>query len=372
MNGKNVAVGTIVLAALAGVVLVGNRYARLGEELRAAEEARRGSDRRAAELEARLAAAAAELESARAEIARLGREAETARAGVASAKSTAAAKPSSAEPPAPPKAKGAGGMIRMMAAWQKTMNGPAMRKRMREGVRSRIDQQYDELFKEWGLEGESRKTVVDALADREMGQQELQMMLMDESVSGEDILRKQEEILGSADASLASVLTDAQRARMEAYDREQEEKRQGQAREGELAALKLDAARQEQVRAILEEERRNAPPEPPAFAGMSRGRGGARGGAPRLTAESVGQARDLFHGGTSIRSGMEDYAKQMSGLRERILSRVQPLLTPEQYETLKKQGDNEAAQLEMGIEMIRAFGDQPSPDSPDVSQKRGS
>lgn len=257
--------------------------------------------------------------------------------------------PKVTEAPKKPKKKNA--MAQMMAMSRKMMDTPAMKEQMRQGTKSQVETIYADLFKEWGLVGDARDKVAEALANRMMGQVGVYMSVFDEEVKEDEIIRQQQEAAAKASADLAGVLSGAQWARLEAYDKELPARERVQKVDQELAPLHLQPSQQEQVRAIILEEQPAAPQIEMHFGSNG---GGTSMLGEQLTPEMIRKARQEMAGDGTIEN-MSQTLKDMAASRERIFTRVQPLLTPDQFEMFKKQEEAKAQAMEMSSKMIQSM-----------------
>ena len=188
-------------------------------------------------------------------------------------------------------AKKKGGMMAMFA---KAAQDPATRKQMKQALGMQVGMMYGDLLKEWGLEGEARQAVLDLLAERMMAQGEVAMLMLDEELSPEEVVRRQDEALAKQKEALAAQMDPARQARLEAFEGEMSDRMLGQQADHRLAGVDLDPAQRERVRAVLMEEGRGVQASMQAV-----GMGGGPGGPRRMTVEEVRRSREAMGGGGS-------------------------------------------------------------------------
>ncbi len=256
----------------------------------------------------------------------------------------------SAKPAPAPKGPKKNALKAMMAMSAKAMHDPALRKQMLQGTAMQVGMMYGDLLKEWGLEGEARQAIVDLLAERLLAESECKMLLMDEELSSEEVIRRQEESMEKQQKALADKLDAGRLARLEAFDGEIPDRLLGQQVDQGLSALNLDQGQRERVRAVLMDEARGASVQ-------VRGNVGGLDAMPhpgrRMTAEDVARARQVLSGEGS---GMEDTLKALETSHQSSLERVRPLLTQEQFETFRKQQESQMQVMRMSLEMLGASG----------------
>ncbi|MBI4231000.1 MAG: hypothetical protein HY608_09225 [Planctomycetes bacterium] len=297
---------------------------------------------------ARSEAAAARQEAARLSVDIARAEAAEREARQALTEALAAATP---PPPAVASASAAqprvGGMRGMMGMAKEMWENPAMRDQMRAGVRMQVGMLYGDLLGGWALDPQSCTEVTELLTGRMLGKMELGFLVMDENVSEDEILRRQEEATARSQEGMAARLSSMQIAQVDAYEREIPRHMAARAVDQEIAGLGLDPAQRETVRAILLEERIGSQDA------MQTQFGGAGAGMnpAQMTRESIRQARAMLAGdGTG--PAMGDALRGMQESNERALERVRPVLTSEQFDRLKRQRDAEQQMMQMAMRMF--------------------
>ncbi|GEM_PF-4575721 len=350
---------TLTLAALAagGVLWIQGR--EMSGRLAAvqAEAAARAAKGKA--LEARAATAERDLESFRTDAAALRKGLEQEQAARKATETQGAemadklrSLEASAKPAAQPKpAKKKGGLKAMMTMSARAFQDPAMRKQMRQGLGMQVGMMYEDLLQEWGLEGEARKAVVDLLADRMMTQGESAMLMMDDEVAPEEVVRRQDEALAQSQSALAAQLDAARLERLEAYDKEMPDRMLGQQVDQRLAGLGLDEAQHARVRAVLMEESRGVQASV-RVGGMN---GGMASSGHRLTVEEVQKSREMM---SVDAAPLGDALKTMKESNARTLEKVRPLMSQEQLETFRKQQDAQIQMMEMASKMMSGGGEE--------------
>ncbi len=248
------------------------------------------------------------------------------------------------EPSALPAAARKKGGLRKMV---KMMGSPAMKEQMRKHTTQTVEENYAEFFQESGLDPDLQAKVVQALVDRKLAQQETAMMLFDENLSAEEILRRQEETRARQASALTSLLG-GQYGSLEAYDKALPDRLQTKAVDQDLKALNLQPYQQDQVRAIVLEEQKAIRKDREGSISMPEG---------RVTAESIRKSREMLDGSPASEAQVEAMVKSMTESLERTLARVQPLLSPDQYEPFKKQQEAKAQMMEMSIRMTVTIGE---------------
>ncbi len=356
---EGIAFGVAFLGFAAAGIL-GWQQAGLNREL-AAQQARAAQrEGKAAELGKRLALAEKALEAARTEGAARQREAETAQEALKAVRQAAeeklAALGANAPAPAPaeaPKKKKKGGMAGMMAMTRKMMDNPVAKEQLRKGMSLQIEMLYKELFEELHLEGAVREKLAEILLNRLLGRTEIGMLVFDEDMKEDEILRQQQEAFTKTSAALAGLLSADQLARLKEYEKGLSEKMQSEQLDQELAALRIQPVQQEPVRSIVLEEQKAMQSRVQARFGAMSGSDGPVS-VSEISAEQIRQARRMMSG-----EGIQDVdllLKDLAATTQRTLERVQPLLTPEQYETFKKQQEAKVQMMEMSLRMMDAMG----------------
>lgn len=251
-------------------------------------------------------------------------------------------------PAATPKKKGS--MGEMMKMSRKMMDSPAMKEQMRKTMGQLVEENYADLFQELGLSPDLRDKVTQALIDRMIAQQEMGMLLLDEELSPEEVLRRQAEMEGRQKGALGALLGN-QATRLEAYDKTIPDRMQARTVDKDLQSLHLQPTQQAQVRSIVLEEQKDLQ------TGL-RSMGGGVCRSQAMTAEDIRKAREMMGQGSGAgQQDLEALVKSMAESRERTLARVQPLLSPEQFEAFKKQQDAKVQMMEMGLKMMQSMGE---------------
>ena len=366
---------TLALLGLTGAAFFGHRARALSERLEHLEEKAARADalkpaletttreldavkRAAAALDLKATGLQAELRTTQADL------------KVAQDRLQDTLKPASvAAAPRPPSGKKPkGGMAAMMAMTRKMMEDPAMKAQIRQEMKPQIEQMYGDFLRELGVEGETRAAIEEALADRMLSGMDLVAVLTDETLSEEEAARRLAEMHSESQTDLAAHLDAGQLQKLQDYDREMPVRIQARMIDQQLAVLKLQPAQQEQVKGVLLEEARST--QDSLQVSMGSGPQGVPLSAP-MSVEEVRKARKMMTG-----QGTEDAGKAVQTMREsqgRSFLRIQPLLTPEQFETFKKQQEAQLQMMEMGLKMMQEMGggeDGAAPESPavDVSQ----
>lgn len=240
-----------------------------------------------------------------------------------------------------------GGMRGAMRVFREMWENPAMRDQMRAGVRVQVGMLYGDLLDGWALDPQTRGAVEDLLTDRTMGRMELGFLVMDDAISEDEILRKQEEAMARSQEGMAAHLTSMQIAQVDTYEREIPGRMAARQVDQEIAGLGLEAAQREQVRAaLLEEQIRSQEALQTQFGG-----GGTGMQSTNMTRESIRQSRAMFSGEAGT-GAMAASLQEMRASQERALDRVRPLMTPEQHEQLSRQREAQMRMIEMGMRMF--------------------
>ncbi len=243
--------------------------------------------------------------------------------------------------PAPEKPGKKNAFARMMERTARMMDTPEMQEQARHGMKPQMLTLYYDLLDECNLGAEARSAVEDLLIDRVLAEGKLNTLCLDERLTEEDILKRQDEGLARSQADLGRYLTPAQISRLETEIPQRVRARQVDA---SLAPLALPDGIRDQVRAcLLDELRTQKDPCPihdtPHF--------------ERKTAEDIRNIRAFFMGDMKAES-----AKSLASTRaqhQRLQSRIQPFLTPEQLAAYRKQQDEQAAAMEMGFNAMESM-----------------
>ncbi len=244
-------------------------------------------------------------------------------------------------------------MRKMMKMSQKMADNPAMKEMNRRFLGKYIEEEYAEFFQESGLDPDLQAKVVQALVDRKFAQGETAMMLYDQDLSEEEILRRQAKTLAEQESAMTALLG-GQYGRLEDYEKTLPDRIQAKAVDRDLQALDLQPDQQDQVRAIILEEQKALEECRQRASGLTP----QNIGNGKHTVESIRKAREMLDIDpvASMAINKTNLAS-MAESRDRTLARLQPLLSRDQYETFKKQEDAKVQMVELSLQMMQSMGE---------------
>ena len=234
------------------------------------------------------------------------------------------------------------------------MDNPAIKEQMRQGMILQVDLNYAAFLDEMGLSGENREAVKGLLADRLFNGMELGMLLMDDAVPEDQVLKRQDELFADSQEKIGRFLSGGQFARLETFENGIPERMRAKRLDDELKSIGLNGGQLETVRSALLEEERGRDREVEVKFGFSGGFSGGMHGEERfhrMSVEEIRKVRSTFSG-ENPDADMGKLAASLHERNDRMLARVRPLLTDEQYLKYSKQKESELQMMEMGMKMM--------------------
>ncbi len=232
------------------------------------------------------------------------------------------------------KEKPAAGDENPMAGVAKMMKDPAMREMMKSQMRSQVDFMYRDLFDLLGLDDGKQEQLTKLLVERAGAGMDLGFSMMGgEKISDEERKKKTDAMAAAtaeSDKALKELLGDDY-AKYDSFEKSQPERQQ---------LNNLNGLLKEKGIALSEE-------------------------AETKLMDTMFQARTNFKydvdlsdqktmdPGKFTAENLSRFQEQQTVLRGQILSKVEPILTPDQLEVFRKSQEQQAAMEKMGMEMAQ-------------------
>jgi hypothetical protein len=230
--------------------------------------------------------------------------------------------------------KPAAGDENPMSAMAKMMKDPAMREVMKSQMRSQVDFMYRDLFDLLGLDAGKQEQLTKLLVDRAGAGMDLGFSMMGgEKISDEERKKKTEAMAAAtaeSDQALKELLGDDY-AKYDSFEKSQPERQQLNSLNGLLKDKGIGLS--EEAESKLMDTMFNERTSFKYDVDLSDQRTMDPG---KFTAENLSR-----------------FQEQQAVLRGQILSKVEPILTPDQLEVFRKSQEQQAAMEKMGMEMAQ-------------------
>ncbi|MES2466036.1 MAG: hypothetical protein V4675_01945 [Verrucomicrobiota bacterium] len=232
------------------------------------------------------------------------------------------------------KEKPAAGDENPMAGVAKMMKDPAMREMMKSQMRSQVDFMYRDLFDLLGLEAGKQEQLTKLLVERAGAGMDLGFSMMGgEKISDEERKKKTEALAAAtaeSDKALKALLGDDY-AKFDSFEKSQPERQQLNTLNGLLKdkGIALSEEAESKLMDTMFKERTNFKYDVDLSDQKTMDPG-------KFTAENLSR-----------------FQEQQAVLRGQILSKVEPILTPDQLEVFRKSQEQQAAMEKMGMEMAQ-------------------
>ncbi len=230
--------------------------------------------------------------------------------------------------------KPAAGDENPMSAMAKMMKDPAMREVMKSQMRSQVDFMYRDLFDLLGLDAGKQEQLTKLLVDRAGAGMDLGFSMMGgEKISDEERKKKTEAMAAAtaeSDQALKELLGDDY-AKYDSFEKSQPERQQLNSLNGLLKdkGIGLSEEAESKLMDTLFKERTSFKYDVDLSDQRTMDPG-------KFTAENLSR-----------------FQEQQAVLRGQILSKVEPILTPDQLEVFRKSQEQQAAMEKMGMEMAQ-------------------
>ncbi len=230
--------------------------------------------------------------------------------------------------------KPAAGDENPMSAMAKMMKDPAMREVMKSQMRSQVDFMYRDLFDLLGLDAGKQEQLTKLLVDRAGAGMDLGFSMMGgEKISDEERKKKTEAMAAAtaeSDQALKELLGDDY-AKYDSFEKSQPERQQLNSLNGLLKdkGIGLSEEAGSKLMDTLFKERTSFKYDVDLSDQRTMDPG-------KFTAENLSR-----------------FQEQQAVLRGQILSKVEPILTPDQLEVFRKSQEQQAAMEKMGMEMAQ-------------------
>ncbi len=221
-----------------------------------------------------------------------------------------------------------------MSAMAKMMKDPAMREVMKSQMRSQVDFMYRDLFDLLGLDAGKQEQLTKLLVDRAGAGMDLGFSMMGgEKISDEERKKKTEAMAAAtaeSDQALKELLGDDY-AKYDSFEKSQPERQQLNSLNGLLKdkGIGLSEEAESKLMDTLFKERTSFKYDVDLSDQRTMDPG-------KFTAENLSR-----------------FQEQQAVLRGQILSKVEPILTPDQLEVFRKSQEQQAAMEKMGMEMAQ-------------------
>ena len=235
--------------------------------------------------------------------------------------------------------KGMGKMVGQM------MKDPAMREMMRAQQKAMMGMMYSGLYKDLNLPKEQQEKLSELLLDGQMKNIEAAQGLMDpESATNNPAAAKQAaaDQKKESEDKIRALLGDEKFATYDDYQKNVGERMQINQLRGQLeeAKLPLQPGQEQQMLAILKEEKGLVPPVIPQDAG-----------------QNPADLKNLLGG-----DALEKQLAWMEDFNKRVLERAGQVLTPEQLKKYTEFQDQQASMQKLGLKMAKEmFGAEGAP-----------
>lgn len=221
-----------------------------------------------------------------------------------------------------------------MSAMAKMMKDPAMREVMKSQMRSQVDFMYRDLFDLLGLDAGKQEQLRKLLVDRAGAGMDLGFSMMGgEKISDEERKKKTEAMAAAtaeSDQALKELLGDDY-AKYDSFEKSQPERQQLNSLNGLLKDKGIGLS--EEAESKLMDTMFNERTSFKYDVDLSDQRTMDPG---KFTAENLSR-----------------FQEQQAVLRGQILSKVEPILTPDQLEVFRKSQEQQAAMEKMGMQMAQ-------------------
>ena len=230
--------------------------------------------------------------------------------------------------------KPAAGDENPMSAMAKMMKDPAMREVMKSQMRSQVDFMYRDLFDLLGLDAGKQEQLTKLLVDRAGAGMDLGFSMMGgEKISDEERKKKTEAMAAAtaeSDQALKELLGDDY-AKYDSFEKSQPERQQLNSLNGLLKdkGIGLSEEAESKLMDTMFKERTSFKYDVDLSDQRTMDPG-------KFTAENLSR-----------------FQEQQAVLRGQILSKVEPILTPDQLEVFRKSQEQQAAMEKMGMEMAQ-------------------
>jgi hypothetical protein len=221
-----------------------------------------------------------------------------------------------------------------MSAMAKMMKDPAMREVMKSQMRSQVDFMYRDLFDLLGLDAGKQEQLTKLLVDRAGAGMDLGFSMMGgEKISDEERKKKTEAMAAAtaeSDQALKELLGDDY-AKYDSFEKSQPERQQLNSLNGLLKdkGIGLSEEAESKLMDTMFKERTSFKYDVDLSDQRTMDPG-------KFTAENLSR-----------------FQEQQAVLRGQILSKVEPILTPDQLEVFRKSQEQQAAMEKMGMEMAQ-------------------
>ena len=221
-----------------------------------------------------------------------------------------------------------------MSAMAKMMKDPAMREMMKSQMRSQVDFMYRDLFDLLGLDAGKQEKLTKLLVDRAGAGMDLGFSMMGgEKISDEERKKKTEAMAAAtaeSDKALKELLGDDY-AKYDSFEKSQPERQQLNTLNGLLKdkGIALSEEVESKLMDTMFQERTNF----------------------KYDVDLSDQK--TFDPEKLTTQNLTRFQEQQAVLRGQILSKVEPILTPDQLEVFRKSQEQQAAMEKMGMEMAQ-------------------
>ena len=232
------------------------------------------------------------------------------------------------------KEKPAAGDENPMSAMAKMMKDPAMREVMKSQMRSQVDFMYRDLFDLLGLDAGKQEQLTKLLVDRAGAGMDLGFSMMGgEKISDEERKKKTGAMAAAtaeSDKALKELLGDDY-AKYDSFEKSQPERQQLNTLNGLLKdkGIALSEEAESKLMDTMFKERTNF----------------------KYDVDLSDQK--TMDPGKFTAGNLSRFQEQQAVLRGQILSKVEPILTPDQLEVFRKSQEQQAAMEKMGMEMAQ-------------------
>ena len=216
------------------------------------------------------------------------------------------------------------------------MKDPAMREMMRGQQKAMMGMMYSGLYKDLNLPKEQQEKLSELLLDGQMKNIEAAQGLMDPESATNNPAAATKAIADQkkeADEKIRALLGDENYATYEDYQKNVGERMQMNQLRGQLeeAKIPMQGEQEQQMLAILKEEKSRVPPVIPQDAG-----------------QNLADVKNLLAGDSIDKqlAWLEDYNK-------RVLERAGQVLTPEQLKRFTEFQDQQASMQKLGLKMAK-------------------
>lgn len=323
---KNVLIVVLLVAAVAlgGYVIQNNRKAAQAEAQRiAAEKELLAAKAAKAEEEHNASALREKLEAAQAESA--ANAGAAAKLTVALTNQVQATEATNAKPANP---------------FAEMFKNPEMREMIKNQQKTvmggMIDKNYADFFKSMNLTPEQQKAMKDLLLDKMLGNADLGMEMMSGEMTAEkrsELTKKMKEASDAINQQLKEMLGAENYSQFESYEKGIPDRMALEQFKGQLTAdMALNANQEQSLLDAISNERQSF----------------------KFTTDFSNQqdfSEDIFSKFTEDRMNL--YFQEQDQLNQRILARVQPILSQDQYNSYAKSLKNQQDMMKMGLKMAQ-------------------